>query len=280
MNKREARFIKSFLVFAFATTIILASCQDKRCGPIECIAKMVCRDDSCRSSVTHFWIYDNHDRLIEDSINAPDTIWSAPEITKYFHYRGDSIVVSNKYKEWLVVKVNKSGLPIMTAALPEGEGEFSLPVYNSDGTLKRIAVAGVDNFGKITHRTVDSIIYLNGNIVAYREISDLGGFAIRTVYCSYYSDKLYKQEFDPTYKILALMNDDEMSGMQHYFNVQAYSKNLLKSIRFGSEKINQETSIYNEYQFDGEGKILRISTILDNSHSKWTNLFDFKYSCQ
>jgi hypothetical protein len=207
-----------------------------------------------------------------DSIQALDTICSIPVGATRFYYTGDSIIAVGQIwfmkVDSILVKLKENGLPEVSETLTKKKKEYFLPYYNADGTLQKIVQSTLDKSGKTFHTTIDSIIYLAGNIISYREVTDIPGRETATVYCSYYSDKLYKQDFSPTYKILSLSNGLSM----RLFNVQPFCKNLLKS-RGDFENY--------KYELDNEGKVTHMDVTFKSFNVfVWTNQYDYTYFCE
>ena len=262
--------VKFLLPFYFVITIVFTSCQHKHCRPIECITKVNCHGDSCERSITQFWIYDQQGRLAIDSINAPDTIFN-PHRTLYYQYQGDSIISTGQYADRLVFKINKDGVAVFTGCqVRKKYANFWLPFYNADGTIKKIESGSVSVTGDSALAIIDSIIYFDSNIVAYRST---GVFGLNcTVHCTYYSDKPNIHDFNPTYKILALSNP--LGPTFGVFNVQAYSKNLIKDIQCGGRRKSYD------YEIDEEGKVMKMKLIDTSDVYVNTNQYTFKYSCR
>jgi hypothetical protein len=262
---------------------MLVSFHHKQCVPIECKTRVgpYCPGDTC--CITEFWIYDKQGKLLTDSINDRDTIRSLTR-TFHFSYQGDSTICAGSMltvqnKDTMVSVADKNRVPFINAFLPAKWGDFFQAYYNADGTMHEIKSTRVNGRGETWHTTIDSIIYAEGNIVAYRSrMNNIGDSG--TTYFTYYSDKPFKQFFNPVDRILPLTHG--LSRCQGVFNVQFFSKNLLKT------QVNQgEVRASYEYKLDDEGKVIQMKVNYphydpnyDPSHFTTYVIYDFKYSCQ
>lgn len=242
---------------------------------VKSTGKLACNGDSSRGSLDEFWFYDNQERLIMDSIYEVNPMPNSK--TTYFFYQGDSIIVVKKggvlEVDTMTVRLNQRGLPVYASvAIQKGHVTY-LPTYANDGRLKKISRATIDSSGKAWYITIDSIVYEAGNIITYRSKSDLEGQEQGVIYCSYYVDKFYKQDYDPGGKILALSKGMNLNVRE--FNVQPFCKNLLKS----SGNLKDFECKY-EYELDNEGKVFRMNCDIKNRWAKWTNRYDLNYSCK
>ena len=256
------RIVSSLLVLAIVCLLLTLGYHKPRV-PVKCITMLNCHGDSCDGSVTQFWVYDKKGRIIVDSINPADTGRSAPHRTEYFHYQGDSVIANDEYPDTLFIKLNEKGFPVM--ARDKWSDSFH-SFFNADGTLKEIRSTRLNGSGELWHTTIDSIIYVNGNIVAYRSGMDNIGDST-TVYCTYYENLPFKQLYNPTDQILSLSNGTSPS--QGRFNAQVYSKNLIKTIHclgvtrsyeYGLDEESRVTQITHVYKYiDGKNDFTSIT---------------------
>jgi hypothetical protein len=263
---------KTRWLFTAMAGIVMLSSFHKHCVPVQCVTVLAMQQNGKPMSVTEFWAYDSLGRLIVDSINEPDKIW-APVSTEYFHYSGDSIFGNGEHNfpgiDSIIIKITKEGFPVMTSISPNHGGDYFVPYYNADGTINMVKSTR-QNGSAVVYTTIDSIVYSDGDIVSYHSKSGNGDNFIAQ--CTYYSDKLYSQPFNPTYKMLGVSNG--LIPLQGIFNVQVYSKNLIKTMEFNG--VNRRY----EYQVDEDGKVIHMNITFKDAVYTHTNKYSFKYSCE
>jgi hypothetical protein len=265
-------------------TVFVAGCRmntmkpgnNHTCKVVEYDAAWVTADGT-QKSITHFLVYDSQEELVEDSVASSDKLLLAVNGVIHFTYAGDSVIATGTLL-WgpTVVLMSKEFRPLMMTTI------FGSVVcrafYNPQGTLQKII--SIMHKGTSMEDTVtsDSIIYLNDNIVAYREVYSSGkDHSVWPVCCTYDTSKFYDPAFNPTERIFALST---MPGsVPSLFNVQVYSKDLLKSENWGG------VSRYN-YMFDTTGKITHIyeskfTCCSDSGLSRVNEThYKFKYLCR
>ena len=220
---------------------------------------------------TRFWQYDSIGRVILDSINAPDSIWANPLYTEHYRYNGDSTIGTGKYTGRIAINATYNNNLPMVCALPNGAKYRAL--YNMEGKLEKVIIGryGLNEKGKqdVVYSSIDSINYFEGNIISYR----FNGMVNYKVYFTYLKDSLYKLDYNPTDRILALIGrPDEEPG---FLNVQVYSKELLNTEENGYHKTYS-------YQLDERGRVIGIDTEYNNGMKGAKSSFrhySFKYQC-
>ncbi len=264
------------LLIVMLSALMLAPSRH-HCRTVQCSTTLLAGRSNERT-ITEFWIYDSQGRLIIDSINAPDTLAATPARTEHYEYRGDSIIGTGPYSRYMVIKVNPvNGLPLSNT---QKYGIEYRAFYNAAGALDKVerSEEWVDKNGAKHNGLckMDSIIYLNGNIIAYRTDDAPRGIKA-TTYCTYFANKLYAHELKPTDKRLALCYT--LDGGIGFLNVQVFSKNLLKSSESNSVKKSYT------YKLDSENKVTQMSTKIEewglnkSEYRTWTNRFSYKYLC-
>jgi len=257
----------SFLIFAMWSANAFAG---DGCKPVSCTTSFTDVMGHKRS-FTRFWLYDEQGRLVLDSVNAPDTLWAAPIYTEHYSYAGDTITGRGRYTGTMALKTTADNLPLI-CILPDSAKYRAL--YNSDGKLEKVIIArgGVNERGKheVEYSAIDSIIYFQGNIISYQ----YSGLLNYKAHCMYLEDSLYKQDYNATDRLLALIGrPDEVPG---FFNAQVFSKELLHSEECGYTKTYS-------YQLDKHGKVVGIDKTYDSGvpgTKTTTTHYAFKYSCK
>ena len=159
----------------------------------------------------------------------------------------------------------------MVCIMPNGAKYRAL--YTMEGKLEKVIIGryGVNEKGKqdVVYSTIDSIKYSDGNIISYR----FNGMVNYEVSFTYLKDSLYKKDYNPTDRILALIGrPDEEPG---FLNVQVFSKELLNT------EENGYTKAYT-YQRDEKGRVTAIDLAYDNGMKgakTTTKHYSFKYQC-
>jgi hypothetical protein len=239
------------------------------CKPISCTTSFKDYMGNERS-FTRFWLYDSIGRLVLDSINAPDTMWASPLYTEHYRYNNDSTIGTGRYTGTMAIKTTGGDLPLI-CLLPGGAKYRAL--YNMKGELEKVIIGrtGINEKGKqdVAYSSIDSIIYFQGNIISYQFF----GLVSTKVYCTYIKDTLYKQDFNPTDRLLALIGrPDEVPG---FLNTQVFSKEMLNTEESGYTKSYS-------YQWDERGMVTGIDRTyingIEGSKPKVVH-YSFKYAC-
>lgn len=199
-----------------AALMIFAGCKKDSNNTNACkVTKYIKNNGS--GNVSGYYVYDNSGRVVKDSSTTGMISYS---------YIGNTINSSRGD----LIQINGSGFPTSVKEYNSGTITFT---YNSDGTLSKIEDPG-------NYSYIDSIQYLNGNIVSMIEHINFGSVYNRYEYnFTYYTDKMYNTPFDPTAKFTGYYGYIGENG------VQIFSKNLLKS-DFGWDYT---------YQFDSDGRV-------------------------
>ena len=241
------------------------------CKPISCVTSFTDYMGHERS-FTRIWLYDSIGRVILDSINAPDTIWASPLYTEHYRYDGDSTIGTGRYTGTIAINATYNNNLPMVCVLPNGAKYRAL--YSLDGKLEKVIIGryGLNEKGKkdVIYSSIDSITYFEGNIISYQ----FNGLGNNKVSFTYLKDSLYKKDFNPTDRILALIGrPDEVPG---FLNVQVFSKELINTEECGYTKTYT-------YQRDDEGRVIGIDRTYNNGMKGAKNTvthFSFKYDCK
>lgn len=262
--------MKCTLLLAFLLALLSSVYAGDGCKPVSCVTSFKDKLGHERS-FTRFWIYDDAGRLILDSVNEPDIPWASPVYTEHYSYNNDSVIGQGRYTGRMVIETNADNLPV-SCNLPNGARYKAL--YRPDGKLEKVLIArgGLNEKGQpdVEYSAVDSIVYFQGNIISYQ----YSGIVNQKVNLTYLKDTLYKQDHNPTDKLLALIGrPDEVPG---FLNVQVFSKELM----------NTEECSYTKtysYQLDDKGRVVAIDKTYDNglpgSSLSFTH-YEFRYGCK
>lgn len=220
--------------------------------PIKCTTLV---DDIYYPSKTHntkqdtliqLWTYNSAQQLIIDSISFSHPNRAVKWTDKYQYYK-DSISIINSKNEASYIKLDSNGLPLLTVTNYYKQQHQYKAIYNADGTLQKIFIDGIRN------ETIYDIVYKNGNITSYRSafFYPKDSITILEKYlCKYYSDSIYNQPYNPTFKMWGLRNWENAGR----FNVQVFSKSLLRKIKAA----RGEYYTYFTYELDDKKRIVKI----------------------
>jgi hypothetical protein len=264
-----------FLFSAIAYILVIAL-QGQDCRPVKCVTTY--RDTYYPSkfhtkpidTLTQLWFYDEQGRLIEDSISSSRDI-NILRSTEYYSYTNDTIIGVSADGSKIFFKTSKDGLPVQIVTnyfMNAGKTCSRNASYNGDGTLQKIIIEESER-----NEVIDSIVYSGGNIVSYTSTYSYPWIKGHEKYtCTYYTDKDYAV-YNPTFKMWGLSNWETASRV----NVQAYSKNLLKSI---SEEKGEYFSSYT-YMLDKHDRITDIvRTHKQKAVPPYSKQFKIEYLCK
>ena len=241
------------------------SANNKKCRVIQ-TTQFTGRNSSHPKVIRDFWIYDAEGRLIEDSTDR-----TAPYVTQYYHYSNDSVIGTTQYYGTMVIRNNAAGLPVFTNS---ELGIFYTAGYNDSGQLLWLKEFDKYEADSIHLRClIDSIIYINGNVVFYRVTAhDKPSYTYK---CTYYTDKLYSNTFRPVDKLWALCHSPGLGD--GFLDEQYLSRNLLKTK-------SSDPGIYFGYDYDlnSAGDVAKMRFVYYDSYHKDSSYIDYeyKYDCE
>lgn len=224
--------------------------------------------------------YNSQNMVVLDSL----TVAGYCEYVKRAISYSGSLVQINEAVYNYQITLNSAGMPTHTLLTHPNYSDTYDATYGTDGKLTSVTDHYSYFGGQPTNPTTtnwSNFTYdANGNLTGYTTTTT--DDVTHTSYTpsnftfTYYTDKLYKNEFDPLMKLYALSGKHSTYGGEAFESTpQPFSKNLLKKIQTDGGA----TTIDFAYTFDADGNVVSVTITNNSGAGNYTLVKTITYQC-